>query len=227
MLDHQLILLATPRQIGVLNWRPGHMHWLGEFSASAEGLAAFQQNRGQARTSAGAAGGRHGGRRLPDRCHAAREGTPTRRTAGAQDQAGVPQCALYRRMAAGTRNNRPSRRPLSAVCPDRCRLADALAERAASRTRAAVRDHPAGTGVPVSVEQTQGAGNPHPAGLPPQQQPAAVLLPSWPAAFFAPDRRRHADPVTRQCGRRNCQDAALSHRPAHPAARSPPACAAA
>ena len=43
MLDHQLILLATPRQIGVLNWRPGHMHWLGEFSASAEGLAAFRK----------------------------------------------------------------------------------------------------------------------------------------------------------------------------------------
>lgn len=43
MLDHQLILLATPRQIGVLNWRPGHMHWLGEFSAGADGLAAFQK----------------------------------------------------------------------------------------------------------------------------------------------------------------------------------------
>jgi hypothetical protein len=43
MLDHRLILLATPRQIGVLDWRPGHMHWLGEFSASAEGLAAFRK----------------------------------------------------------------------------------------------------------------------------------------------------------------------------------------
>ncbi|HEX7970835.1 MAG TPA: monoheme cytochrome SoxX, partial [Thiobacillus sp.] len=43
MLDHQLILLATPRQIGVLNWRPGHMHWLGEFSASADGLATFRK----------------------------------------------------------------------------------------------------------------------------------------------------------------------------------------
>jgi hypothetical protein len=41
MLDHRLILLATPRQIGVLDWRPGHMHWLGEYSASAEDLAAF------------------------------------------------------------------------------------------------------------------------------------------------------------------------------------------
>jgi hypothetical protein len=41
--DHRLILLATPRQIGVLDWRPGYMHWLGEFSASPEGLAAFQQ----------------------------------------------------------------------------------------------------------------------------------------------------------------------------------------
>ena len=43
MLDHRLILLATPRQIGVLDWRPGHMHWLGEFSASADGLAAFRR----------------------------------------------------------------------------------------------------------------------------------------------------------------------------------------
>ncbi len=43
MLDHRLILLATPRQIGVLDWRPGHMHWLGEFAASEAGLAAFRQ----------------------------------------------------------------------------------------------------------------------------------------------------------------------------------------
>lgn len=43
MLDHRLILLATPRQIGVLNWRPGHMHWLGEFPASAAGLAGFSK----------------------------------------------------------------------------------------------------------------------------------------------------------------------------------------
>jgi hypothetical protein len=42
MFEHRLILLATPRQIGVLDWRPGHMHWLGEFSASADGLAAFR-----------------------------------------------------------------------------------------------------------------------------------------------------------------------------------------
>jgi hypothetical protein len=39
----RLILLATPRQIGVLDWRPGHMHWLGEFSASPKGLAAFRE----------------------------------------------------------------------------------------------------------------------------------------------------------------------------------------
>ena len=39
----RLLLLATPRHIGVLDWRPGHMHWLGEFSASKEGLAAFRQ----------------------------------------------------------------------------------------------------------------------------------------------------------------------------------------
>ena len=43
MLDHRLILLATPRQIGVLDWRPGHLHWLGDFSASADGLAAFRK----------------------------------------------------------------------------------------------------------------------------------------------------------------------------------------
>ncbi len=42
MLDHRLILLATPRQIGVLDWRPGQMHWLGEFAATADGLAAFR-----------------------------------------------------------------------------------------------------------------------------------------------------------------------------------------
>ena len=43
LFDHQLILLATPRQIGVLNWRPGQMHWLGEFAADAAGLAGFNQ----------------------------------------------------------------------------------------------------------------------------------------------------------------------------------------
>jgi len=43
MFDHRLLLFATPRQIGVLDWRPGHMHWLGEFSAHAEGLAAFRK----------------------------------------------------------------------------------------------------------------------------------------------------------------------------------------
>lgn len=43
MLDHRLILLATPRQIGVLDWRPGQMHWLGEFANDAAGLAAFRQ----------------------------------------------------------------------------------------------------------------------------------------------------------------------------------------
>jgi hypothetical protein len=43
MFGHRLILLATPRQIGVLDWRPGHMHWLGEFAASEAGLAGFRQ----------------------------------------------------------------------------------------------------------------------------------------------------------------------------------------
>ena len=41
--DHRLILLATPSQIGVLDWRPGHMHWLGEFADNANGLAAFRK----------------------------------------------------------------------------------------------------------------------------------------------------------------------------------------
>ena len=41
--DHRLILLATPSQIGVLDWRPGHLHWLGEYAASAAGLAAFRK----------------------------------------------------------------------------------------------------------------------------------------------------------------------------------------
>lgn len=43
MFDHRLILLATPNQIGVLDWRPGHMHWLGEFAGNANGLAAFHR----------------------------------------------------------------------------------------------------------------------------------------------------------------------------------------
>ncbi|MDP1645131.1 MAG: monoheme cytochrome SoxX [Thiobacillus sp.] len=43
MFNHRLILLATPRQIGVLDWRPGQMHWLGEFAADTAGLAAFRQ----------------------------------------------------------------------------------------------------------------------------------------------------------------------------------------
>ncbi|MFP5409180.1 MAG: monoheme cytochrome SoxX [Gammaproteobacteria bacterium] len=43
MFDHRLILLATPRQIGVLDWRPGQMHWLGEFANDRAGLAAFRE----------------------------------------------------------------------------------------------------------------------------------------------------------------------------------------
>lgn len=39
----RLILLATPRQVGVLDWRPGRLHWLGEFDAGNAGLAAFRQ----------------------------------------------------------------------------------------------------------------------------------------------------------------------------------------
>jgi hypothetical protein len=43
ILNRRLILLATPHQIGVLDWRPGRMHWLGEFPHSAQGLADFRQ----------------------------------------------------------------------------------------------------------------------------------------------------------------------------------------
>ena len=43
LFGRRLVLLATPRQIGVLDWRPGSMHWLGEFSAGRDGLAAFRQ----------------------------------------------------------------------------------------------------------------------------------------------------------------------------------------
>jgi len=41
--DHRLIMLASPHQIGVLDWRPGRMHWLGEYSASTSGRAAFRK----------------------------------------------------------------------------------------------------------------------------------------------------------------------------------------
>lgn len=43
MFDRRLVLLATPRQIGALDWRPGRMHWLGTFSATGEGQAAFRE----------------------------------------------------------------------------------------------------------------------------------------------------------------------------------------
>lgn len=43
MLKRQLILLATPRHIGVLDCRPGRLHWLGQHAANAAGMAAFEQ----------------------------------------------------------------------------------------------------------------------------------------------------------------------------------------
>ncbi len=43
MFDRRLVLLATPRQIGALDWRPGNMHWLGEFDATGDGLLAFRE----------------------------------------------------------------------------------------------------------------------------------------------------------------------------------------
>ncbi|HMM46428.1 MAG TPA: monoheme cytochrome SoxX [Thiobacillaceae bacterium] len=39
----RLLLLATPRQIGVLDWRPRRLRWLGTFDANRDGLAAFHQ----------------------------------------------------------------------------------------------------------------------------------------------------------------------------------------
>ena len=43
MFDRRLVLLATPRQIGVLDWRPGHMHWLGECVPTSDGVAKFRE----------------------------------------------------------------------------------------------------------------------------------------------------------------------------------------
>lgn len=43
MFDRRLVLLATPRQISVLDWRPGNMHWLGEFDATGDGLLGFRE----------------------------------------------------------------------------------------------------------------------------------------------------------------------------------------
>jgi hypothetical protein len=39
----RLIVLLNARQAGVLDWRPGNMHWLGEFPTTETGLAAFQR----------------------------------------------------------------------------------------------------------------------------------------------------------------------------------------
>lgn len=41
--NRRLLLLATPRHVGVLDWRPGHLHWLGEFTAAPGGIEAFRQ----------------------------------------------------------------------------------------------------------------------------------------------------------------------------------------
>lgn len=43
MFNRRLLLLATTRHIGVLDWRPGHLRWLGEFAASPAGVEAFRQ----------------------------------------------------------------------------------------------------------------------------------------------------------------------------------------
>ena len=38
----RLIILLNSRQAAVLDWRPGNMHWLGEFPTTHAGLTAFQ-----------------------------------------------------------------------------------------------------------------------------------------------------------------------------------------
>ena len=42
ILARRLIILLNSRQAGVLDWRPGSMHWLGEFPTTQAGLTAFQ-----------------------------------------------------------------------------------------------------------------------------------------------------------------------------------------
>jgi hypothetical protein len=43
MPGRRLIVLLNARQAGVLDWRPGNMHWLGEFPTTETGLATFQR----------------------------------------------------------------------------------------------------------------------------------------------------------------------------------------
>jgi len=40
--SRRLIILLNSRQASVLDWRPGSMHWLGEFATTHAGLSAFQ-----------------------------------------------------------------------------------------------------------------------------------------------------------------------------------------
>lgn len=39
----RLILLASTRQLSVLDWRRGHAHWLGEFAATEKGVAGLRE----------------------------------------------------------------------------------------------------------------------------------------------------------------------------------------
>jgi hypothetical protein len=41
-MTRRLIVLLNSRQASVLDWRPGRMHWLGEFPTTQAGLTAFQ-----------------------------------------------------------------------------------------------------------------------------------------------------------------------------------------
>ena len=40
--SRRLIILLNSRQASVLDWRPGNMHWLGDFATTHAGLTAFQ-----------------------------------------------------------------------------------------------------------------------------------------------------------------------------------------
>ena len=41
-MTRRLVILINARQASVLDWRPGSMHWLGEFPTTHAGLTAFQ-----------------------------------------------------------------------------------------------------------------------------------------------------------------------------------------
>lgn len=42
-MTRRLVMLLNARQVSVLDWRPGSMHWLGDFSTTQAGLTEFQR----------------------------------------------------------------------------------------------------------------------------------------------------------------------------------------